>query len=201
MFLRSAAAMAFRSVTFLVLVAAGVQFSPVFADTTVYRCTKEGQLVFTDKPCDGKQSTPSSTTPPLPSSPAPAPAPTPSPSFAGAWQGQAQFHGRENGEILTDAHTVVPLNLELSADGKISGASPENGCKLLGLWTPGDPARIVWLDVTLNGCRYAGLNRRYSGSFMLSKPESSGQLSLQSSELPHGAQGARQYDVKSTLRR
>jgi hypothetical protein len=191
--------MALRWFAFLTLVAAATKFSPAFADTTVYRCTKAGQLVFTDKPCDGRQSAPSSTTPPPASSPTPTP--TPSPSFAGGWQGQAQFHGRENGEILADAHTVVPLNLEFSADGKVAGASPENSCKLLGLWSQGDPPRIIWLDVTLSGCRYAGLNRRYSGSFMLAKPESSGQLSLQSSELPHATQGARQYDVKSTLRR
>ncbi len=152
--LRSAAARAPRWFVPLALVGAASQFSPLLADT--------------------RQSAPSSTTP---SSPTPAPTPTPTPSLAGGWQGQAQFHGRENGEIPADAHTVVALNLEFGADGKVSGASPENGCQ--------------WVS----------LNRRYSGSFMLAKPESSGQLSLQSSELPHGTQGARQYDVKSTLRR
>jgi Domain of unknown function (DUF4124) len=173
----------------LTFIAAATALSPAFADKTVYRCTQNGQTVFTDKTCDAKQAS------------SPTPRPAAAVLLTGDWQGQTQFQGRERGELLADAHSVVPLNLKFSADGKVSGASPESGCNFLGIWSQGDPARIVWLDVTLSGCRYAGLNRRYSGSFMLAKPESSGQLSLQSSEQPQGAQGARQFDVKATLHR
>jgi len=84
----------------------------------------------------------------------------------------------------------------------VSGLSPENGCTLLGVWSQGTPASIVWLDVTLDGCRYVGLNRRYHGSFLLARPDSSGELTVQAIENPHlGQMKARMFDIKGTLRR
>jgi hypothetical protein len=102
--------------------------------------------------------------------------------------------------VLQVAHSVVSLSAEFTPDGKVSGSSEENGCKLLGIWSQ-DPQHLVWLDVTLSACRFPGLNRRFNGSLLLAKPASSGQLQIIATDLPHMSQGARMYDVKGTLRR
>lgn len=171
------------------------------AATTVYRCTKDGQTVLTDKPCDG---------PPVSGSSgesvgvAPGGKVLPSSSRlspVGHWAGQSQYHATENGQTLPDAHSVVLLSLEFAPDGKVSGASLESGCRVLGVWTQDANERIVWLDATLQGCPYSNFDRRYTGNFTLARPDSSGQLYLISNELPRAGHGARMYDVKGTLRR
>jgi hypothetical protein len=168
------------------------------AGAIVFKCIKDGQTTLTDHPC---ASTPLD--PPTPSAP---PSDTtltvsaPSLSPVGKWSGQVQYHAIENDQVLQAAHTVVPLTAEFTPDGKLSGSSDENGCKVLGIWSQ-DPQHIVWLDVTLTACRFPGLNRRFGGSFLLARPASSGQLQIVATDLPHAGQGARMYDVKGTLRR
>jgi hypothetical protein len=171
------------------------------AATTVYRCTKDGQTVLTDKPCDvppvssvaGETAEPATSGKVLPSSSRLSP--------VGHWAGQSQYHATENGRTLQDAHSVVLLSLDFTTDGKVAGASAENRCRVLGVWTQDSNERIVWLDVTLNECTYSSMNRRYSGNFTLARPDSSAQLYLVANELPHSGQGGRMYDVKGTLRR
>ena len=51
------------------------------------------------------------------------------------------------------------------------------------------------------GCSYAGLDRRYAGSFFLGVRDGSGEVMLQAFTLPIPGQGARAYDIKGTLRR
>jgi hypothetical protein len=80
-----------------------------------------------------------------------------------------QYQGRENGQTLEEAHSVVPLSLEITADGKVSGSSAENGCKWLGVWSQG--GRIVSIDMSLTGRGYTGLNRRYTCTFLLGVPD------------------------------
>jgi hypothetical protein len=141
----------------LILMSYGVL--PATAATTVYRCTKNGQIILTDRPGDGPadsanpaNSTSSQSTTTIASSSTPSP--------TGTWRGQAQYQGKENGQVMEQAHTVVPLVLEFTADGKVSGSSAENGCKVLGVWSQGNPLQIFWVDVTLSACRFAGLDRR-----------------------------------------
>jgi hypothetical protein len=67
----------------------------------------------------------------------------------------------ENGEAMLDAHTVVPATIDFTTDGKVSGFSSENGCTLLGVWSQGAPATVVWLDVTLDE---RGTSRNNTGS-------------------------------------
>jgi hypothetical protein len=171
------------------------------AAKTIYKCTKDGHVTLTDKPCDDAKASDSASST-APQSGATTIASSSNPSPVGKWAGQEQFHGVENGEAIRDAHTVVPGTIEFSADGKVSGSSPENGCTLLGVWSQGGPATLVWLDFTLDGCRYEGLNRRYHGSLILARPDSSGELSAQALENPHlGQMKARMFDIKGTLRR
>jgi uncharacterized protein DUF4124 len=174
----------------LVLILLG---SPVSAKTPIYRCIKDGQTVLTDTPCD---STAAATSSEAAGNQASAPE-----SVVGQWRGQTQFQGAENGRELEEVHSVVPLVLTFSADGKVSGVSPDNGCILLGLWAPGVTPRLFTLDVTLSDCHYAGLNRRYSGTVTTEQIDQSAQLALAATTVPIPGQNARRYDIGTTLRR
>jgi hypothetical protein len=123
------------------------------------------------------------------------------PSIVGDWRGQTQFQGAQNAQVIDEAHSVVPLVLTFSADGKVSGVSAENGCAFLGLWAPGATPRLFPLDITLTGCRYSGLNRRYAGNLIATFTDNSAQLSLSAYALPIPRQPTRRYDVGATLRR
>jgi len=183
---------------FLILM--GYNSLPATAATTVYHCSKNGQIILTDKPCEGAaDSANPASSPPTQSTTTIASSSTPSP--AGTWRGQAQYQGKENGQVLEQAHSVVPLMLEFTADGKVSGSSADNGCKVLGVWSQSNPPQVIWVDITLSACQFAGLDRRYTGSFILARPDSSGQLNVLATEFPHATQGARTYDVKGTLMR
>jgi hypothetical protein len=170
------------------------------AAKTIYKCTKDGHVTLSDMPCDGSTSADNPSA--APQSAASTIQSSSNSSPIGKWTGQEQYHGVENGEALADAHTIVPGTIEFAAGGKVSGSSPENGCSLSGVWSHGTPATIIWIDVTLHGCRYAGLNRRYHGSFLLGKPDSSGELSVHATANPHPGQvKARMFDIQGTLRR
>jgi hypothetical protein len=167
--------------------------SPAFAVTAVYHCTINGQTVLTDRPCDSP--------PAAVVSPDGSKSITATPTVVGDWRGQGQFQGTENGQLIADAHTVVPLVLTFTADGKVTGSSPDNGCEVLGLWYVGATPRLFTLDVTLSKCRYSGFNRRYSGSFVATFPTNSAELALQAYTMPIPGQATRRYDVGATLRR
>ena len=98
-------------------------------------------------------------------------------------------------------HFVVPLVLTFSADGKVSGVSADNGCQLLGLWSPSVTPRESLLDVTLSSCRYAGLNRRYTGTVTIGHADGAALLGLQADTMPVPGLPRRRYDVAATLRR
>jgi hypothetical protein len=171
---------------------------PASARSTIYRCIKDGQTVLTDKPCDATASGAETAAP----SSGVVGNQTASPeSIVGQWRGQTQFQGAENGRELHEAHSVVPLVLTFSADGKVSGVSTDNGCTLLGLWAPGVTPRLFTLDVTLSDCRYAGLNRRYSGTVITASIDQSAQFTLMVYTVPIPGQSIRRYDVCATVRR
>lgn len=134
------------------MISAGLAMS-ASARSPVYRCTVSGQTVLTDKPCDG------ATTVAAPGAVAPSPSGPVSgqifggQSIVGDWHGQTQFQGAQNAQVIEEAHSVVPLVLTFSADGKVSAVSPENGCALLGLWAPGSTPRLFALDITLHRYR------------------------------------------------
>jgi hypothetical protein len=184
---------------YLIILAASFAL-PAAAKSPIYRCIKDGQTILTDKPCDATSAAPSSGATAPPSGPASNPVSAPE-SIVGEWRGQTQFQGAQNGQLIEEAHTVVPLALTFSADGKVSGTSADNGCALLGLWAPGGTPRLFSLDVTLSGCRYAGFNRRYTGSLIATFPENVAQITLQAYTLPIPGIPIRRYDVSATLRR
>lgn len=176
----------------LFLFAIGIS-SPAFAVTAVYHCTINGQTVLTDRPCDSPPTAVENSDG--------SKSITATPTVVGAWRGQGQFQGTENGQLIADAHTVVPLVLTFTADGKVTGSSPDNGCEVLGLWYVGGTPRLFTLDVTLSKCRYSGFNRRYSGNLIATFPTNSAELALQAYAMFIPGQLARRYDVGATLRR
>lgn len=166
---------------------------PASAKSPIYRCIKDGQTVLTDTACDaGATEPPSAVTEKRTSA---------AESIVGQWRGQTQFQAAENGQLIEVAHSVVPLALMFSADGKVSGKSADNGCELLGRWAPGVTPRMFTLDIILKNCEYGGLNRRYTGSFIATFPENLAQLSIQASAVPAPGRIAKRYDVGATLRR
>jgi hypothetical protein len=183
------------------IVLAGVTVRVSVAAAPVYRCLQNGQTVLTDKPCEGTSAQPSFGASAVSPGGAAAKQVSAPQSVVGDWRGQTQYQGSENGQQIGEAHTVVPLTMTFSADGKISGLSPDNGCRWLGVWSPGSTPRLFLLDVSFSGCRYAGFNRRFSGSLIATFPEQSAQLTLQAFDVFHPGQNARMYDIKATLRR
>jgi hypothetical protein len=184
----------------LVLILAGLAVS-ASARSSIYRCAVNGQTVLTDKPCDSAATAPApGVAAASPSGPATGQI-SGGQSIVGNWGGQTQFQGAQNAQVIEEAHSVVPLVLTFSADGKVSGASADNGCSLLGLWAPGVTPRLFTLDITLKGCRFSGLNRRYTGSLIATFPDNSAQFSLMAYALPIPGQPVRRYDVSATLRR
>jgi hypothetical protein len=192
--------MATLRLTFIVVISAFLA-TTASARTTIYRCTVNGQTVLTDKPCDSAATPPASEVA-APSASGPASGQvSAAQSIVGDWRGQTQFQGAENTQVIEAAHSVVPLVLTFSADGKVSGSSADNGCSLLGLWAPGVTPRLFNLDITLKDCRFAGLNRRYAGTVMATFADNSAQLSLMTYAPPILGQPVRRYDVGATLRR
>ena len=183
----------------LVLISAGLAAS-ASARSPVYRCTVNGQTVLTDKPCDNPATAPASGVAATPSGPANGQI-SGAQTIVGNWSGETQFQGAQNAQVIDEAHSVVPLVLTFSADGKVSGSSADNGCSLLGLWAPGLTPRLFNLDITLTGCRFAGLNRRYSGTVIATFPDNSAQFSLMTYTPPIPGQPVGRYDVGATLRR
>jgi hypothetical protein len=192
--------MAGIKLVFLVLIFAALAM-PVSARSPIYRCTVNGQTVLTDKPCDSPATVPASgVAGPSPSGPVTGQI-SGAQTIVGDWSGQTQFQGAQNAQVIDEAHSVVPLVLTFSADGKVSAVSPENGCAFLGLWAPGLTPRLFNLDITLKGCRFPGLNRRYAGTLLATFTDNSAQLSLSAYAVPIPGQPVRRYDVGATLRR
>jgi hypothetical protein len=108
----------------LTLIALG-SVGSALAATPIFKCTKDGKTVYTDRACD--------------STGAPAADPGVTGSSAGGsatisatqtvvgdWLGQTQYQAGVNGVRVAEAQSVVPLVLTFSADGKVTGSSPDN---------------------------------------------------------------------------
>jgi len=186
-----------------------VSVSPARADQQFYRCVVNGKTIYTDKPCDAPKlpgvEGPSAST----SSNATGQAGKPENSIEldystpyGIWRGQAQYQATSKGQPLREAHAVIPLVIQVEKQGRVRGASPENGCKLLGVAAPYYSPNVLTLDVTLSECRYPALNRRYSGTLALYPSSNSVQFSLQSINVASAFIGnVGHFDIKATMRR
>jgi hypothetical protein len=183
---------------FSAAIIAVVVAAPVRAE--VYRCTVDGTVTYSDEPCGGARTGKSAqgqATVPLPS-PVTTPAGAPA-NFYGQWTGQAQYQATARSQPIETAHAVVTLTLIVGADGKLTGESTDNGCRALGLASP-QTLETLKLDVTLTGCRYAGFNRRYTGTFALPPEKGYATVSLLAYDTRPETPSV-VYDITATMRR
>lgn len=170
------------------------------AATAQYRCTVNGKTVFTDRPCPGEgqstersqQGTPSKTVGDVGNSAYS--------SASGTWRGQVQYQATGKGGVIQEAMAVVPLTIDVDPQGKVVGSSPENGCKLRGIASPGIVPTSVSLDITFSDCRYSAFNRRLFGTLTVNQAQKYAQFSLNGTNAnPFG--GMFFFDIKGTMRR
>lgn len=163
-----------------------------------YRCVENGKALFTDKPCASNEAP----TPPRGNSPKVIGdlANSAYSSGYGDWRGQVQYQATFKGQPLTEAHAVVQTTLSIDPQGKILGASPENGCKMKGIASPGIGQTILNLDITLTGCTFSKLNRRLTGTLALYPAEKRTQFWIYAHPVDLLNPGW-SYDIKGTLRR
>lgn len=123
--------------------------------------------------------------------------PLPADPFPGTWSGTAQFQRNVGGSIDAAAHSVSDMVLTLDAKGRVTGNASENGCRFLGVTTPGFAGVTINLDVTLSSCKHPSFNRRFNGSISYSKATKTGVLNLSSNLMAPGK--AEIFDIKATL--
>jgi hypothetical protein len=104
----------------------------------------------------------------------------------GTWWGQAEYLAKVNAVPDEAAQAVVDLTVIVEAGGKISGASPANGCRLAGVLTPFSSPQVHRSQITVSGCRAASLNGRYMGPATVKAQAGTLALSLTMSQ-PGGA--------------
>lgn len=170
---------------------------------TIYRCQVNGQTTFSDRPCDSgaRGKAPISGEKKAPSSPVyPAHALSGYATPHGSWRGQAQYQAKQGTQLVEEAHAVVPVILSISTDAKVTGGSPDNGCRWLGIASPGAMKAMLKLDVTLSQCKYAALNRRHAGFITVYAKYIAAQLTLNAHIIRAGVT-PKFFDLNETFRR
>lgn len=158
------------------------------------RCTENGRVIFTDRPCATEHGIPSK------DGDAKVIGDASNSAYAssnGTWRGQVQFMAKSGTAVIGEAHAVVPFVIEIDPQGKISGTG--NGCTLKGIAAPTPMDMITTLDVTLRGCSYPGYNRQMSGRLALYRAQRYVDFSLLSFDMQRHPPGY--YEIKGTLRR
>lgn len=165
-----------------------------------YRCIENGKTVITDRPCPTQ--TPVAEQPPRGSAPkviGDADNSAYGTPF-GTWRGEIQYQAREAGVVNQGAMAVVALTIDIYPHGRVMGSSPDNGCRLRGIASPGAIPTSIALDVTLAGCNFQGYNRRLFGTLSVNSTQKYAQFSLNGSHVTPLA-SISFFDVKGTLRR
>lgn len=144
-----------------------------------YRCVENGKTTFTERPCADSPKAPDAgkpgSGPKVLGDSANSAYGTPN----GSWRGQVQYQATGSMGVIGEAMAVVSMTLDIDPQGKVIGSSSENGCKAKGIASPATSPLSLSLDVTLVGCHYSGLNRRYFGSLNVDQQKKQAQFSLQ----------------------
>lgn len=164
-----------------------------------YRCVENGKTTFTDRPCADSPKAPDAgkpgSGPKVLGDSANSAYGTPN----GSWRGQVQYQATGSGGVVGEVMAVVSMTMDIDPQGKIIGSSPENGCKAKGIASPATSPMSLYLDMTLAGCHYSGLNRRYFGSLSVDQQKKLAQFSLQG--VYRVFADSFHTEVKGTLRR
>jgi len=159
--------LAWRGITFTLL-GAGllIQCSAASAQSTIYRCVKDGRVTLTDQPCDGKPTTP--VLGPVPSGGTqPGAKRGPPDSPVGTWHGAVAAELTVAGKPVTINPPLGALTFQISADNTVSGSFQNDTCvlagKVTGDYSLGDRA----LDVTVTHCTPTQLNMRFTGDIRI----------------------------------
>lgn len=170
------------------------------AGQAIYRCEQGGKVTYTDAPCakpviqevEGE----------LPNS-APRTQKVVSGGYTtpyGPWSGQTQFQIMNTNVLQSDGtHFIAFTELMIGEDGKVTGGSAENSCRLLGLASPGFAPTMLNLDVTLSNCPAKLFNRRYHGTLIMNPKQRTAQMSIRALQIGIGQ--AVNADIKATLAR
>jgi hypothetical protein len=137
------------------------------AQSTIYKCVKNGQVTLTDQPCDGKPRDPAPFASQGGNEDTQAGKSRPLDSPMGTWHGNVTAELTVSGKsqpIMPPAGTLV---FAIAADGTVSGSLQNGSCtlsgKVTGEYSRGDRA----LDVALTRCSPTQLNMRYSGDIRI----------------------------------
>jgi hypothetical protein len=149
------------------------------AAQSIYRCTKDGQVTLTDKPCAGGQKISSgggdapnsikssghleATTPDVPE---------------GAWHGSAALLLTVSDKTVALSPQSNQLTLVVASDESVSGQLREQGCTLHGRLTGSYSKAENSVVITLTGCRDARLNLDYTGTLHFAARGQPAQLAL-----------------------
>lgn len=165
-----------------------------------YRCVDNGKTVFADQPC------------PTDVRPAEQPPRGNAPKVVGdagnsaysspfgTWRGQIQYQTNGASGINQDAMAVVAMTMDIDPQGRVSGSSPENGCRFRGIASPGVIPTSISLDVTFARCNFSGYNRRLFGTLFVNSTQKYAKFSLNGIHVtPLAATSF--FDIKGTLRR
>lgn len=163
-----------------------------------YRCVENGKTIFQERPCvaEPPHSVPTGNNPKVIGDAGN----SAYSSGYGDWRGQLQYQASINGQPISEAHAIVQTTISIDPQGKIAGASQENGCKMKGLASPGVMPSILNLDITLTGCHYPNLNRRLSGTLALYPAQKQTQFWIYAAQIDLRKPG-HSFDIKGTLRR
>lgn len=163
-----------------------------------YRCVENGKTLITDKPCTNE---PTSAAPKGSAQKLIGDSGNSAYSTRyGDWRGQVQYQASLNGQPISEAHAIAQTTLSIDTQGKITGTSPENGCKMKGISGPGMAPTILNLDITLTGCSFQKLNRRLFGTLALYPAEKQAQFWIYAHPVDLFNPG-QSYDIKGTMRR
>lgn len=159
-----------------------------------YRCVENGKTILQDHPCiaDAGVNTPAPKSGNVIGDSAYS-------TTNGAWRGQVQFVAKSGPAVISEAHMIAPLVIDIDPKGKVTGSASEAGCVLKGIAKPGIVPTIAELDVTLSKCSYSGYDQRMRGRVALYTEKRYVDFSLVAYDI--NKRPPRYYEIKGTLRR
>lgn len=119
-------------------------------------------------------------------------------TFYGEWRGQTKFQQSDSSAPDGRTSLLTPLTLMIEEGGKVSGASEDSGCRILGVARPGPLPTESALDLTVSSCRNHAFNRKYTGSLALYPRQGYATIHLVSLARPDSGTT---YDIGATLQR